>query len=144
MDNQVSIDWCDDTIKRELPWDSTQYVTVKRFSGRDKRRRQALAATYRIGPEKSEEMELQMAYDKLKEFEWSTAITDFRLKDSRGKIYSFADAKKNMEIFDHIGGKVEEFIDELILEVNKEDSTEVVSAEVKEVEGNLESLSDES
>lgn len=144
MVNQASINWCDDTLKRNLPWDDSQFIEVKRLSGRNKRKRQALASVFRVGSEVAEDMEIQMTYDKLKEFEWESSIIDFKLRDSRGKILTFGDPKKNSEIFDHIDGELEKFIDELILEVNKEDKTEVAKPEIIEVEGNSESLLDES
>ena len=145
MDRDIaSLDWCDDTTTKTLPWDSDQFVTVKRFTAREKRKRQSLAGTFRIGPEISEQTEIQMTYDRLKDFEWETAIVDYRLKDKNGKVYLFADAKSNRKIYDHISGDLEKFIDDLILTINKEKSTEVVSSEVKEVEGNSEGLSEKS
>ena len=135
---QVSIDWCSETLKRVLPWDDSQYVTVRRFSGREKRQRQALAGTFKVGADNTEEMEIQMTYDKLKDFEWVTAIVDFRLKDGMGKVHIFKESKPeaNKKIYDHLTGPLEKFVDELILEVNKESKTEIPSEEAEEVSEN--------
>ena len=138
-EDKISVDWCEDTVTRQLPWDEDQFVSVRRFTGREKRRRQALAGTFRLGPEKSDDVEIQMTYDKLKDFEWATCITNFRLlvhKGGKDLVMLFSSKDNNQEVYDHITGRLEEFIDNLILEVNKEESTEVPTEDVKDIEGN--------
>ena len=134
--DRVSIDWVEDTIRKEIPWDSDQYIVVRRFTGREKRQRQALAGTFRLGSEKTDNVEITMTYDKLKTFEWQACIVDFRLKDAKDKVYLFSSKDRNQEIYDHISGPLEKWLDDLILEVNKEESTEVPTEDVKDIEGN--------
>jgi hypothetical protein len=114
----ISIDWCDDTIKEALPWDSTQYVEVKRLSNAQKLRRESIMARFSGGGGDSQN--IQMQYDEVKLFEYENSITDFCFKDSRGKTlqYDPKQLPRNRSIYEHCCGELAKFIDSLIDRVN--------------------------
>ena len=135
----VSIDWCEDEIKKTLPWDESQYVTIKRLSGRDKRRRDSIPGKVRLSSKKTDDYEFQLELDKLKDFEWKHSIVDFCLKDGNGKVHTFGNDTNNQRVYDHISGELEKFIDDIIDEVEK--SSEDVEEVSKNSEGSLEGVS---
>lgn len=136
----VSIDWCDDTIRRTLPWDEDQYVEVKRFTNKERKRKQTLMT--RFSHFADEAAEVQLRYDEVAQFDYQTAITDFRLKDKTGKVLLFGKPSENSRIYDHFTGRLADFVDGLIAEVNME--TEAGAAEISAVAGNSESSSPDS
>jgi hypothetical protein len=133
----VSIDWCEDTLKRNLPGDEEQFIEVRRFTAKQRRKRQQLAGRihFKEGEEKAlDDISVEVNVQELKTFEYTNGIVDFKLLDSQGKFHSFdhSHPDRNLKIYDHITGDLEVFIDELLGEVNKDTETE----EVKEIEGN--------
>jgi len=142
----ISIDWCTDTIKESLPWDPDQFIEVRRLTAKEKRRKRTIASKFTLDRKsKSDDIDVQIAVDEIKDFEYTHCITDFSLKgkDKYGKeqILTFSNAKDNTKIYDHFGEKLEEFVDKLISKVNKESDDEDSEEAVDEAEGNSESSS---
>lgn len=139
----IGINWCSDTIKRELPGDSEQFVEVRRLSKGEKLRRADLATrmTVKNGEMKDvSDMDISVATTAIKMFEYETCITDFAIKGPDKKdskkivIYRYGNAASNRDIYNHLTDDYAQFIDELIAEVNKDSAED--QAEVKAVEGN--------
>jgi len=133
----ASIDWCDETLRKELPWDPDQFIEVRRFSDAEQKRRKGIGARYsKVGTDDSE---VQIVYDRLAAYDYDTAIIDYRLKDKTGKVLLFGKPEWNANVYEHFGksGKMADFVDELIAEVNKETPEGV--KDVKDVAGNSES-----
>jgi DNA-binding ferritin-like protein (Dps family) len=87
-----------------------------------------------MGPAGREDVEVTIAIDRLKDFEWQHAITNFRFVDSKGKVLVFGAADQNQKIYDNASDDLAKFIDDMIAEVNKENKPE----EVEKIEGNSE------
>ena len=127
MDKQiVSIDWCEDTITEKLPWDEEQFVTVRRLTGKEKRRKLDVASSVKMGTDQSDEYEINMRVGAVKDYEWNTCITDFLFKSTKnGKPrvdkFNGINPAANQVLYDHISGELEKFIDDLIDHVNKDD-----------------------
>jgi len=128
----VSVEWCKETITRQIPEDPEQYITVRRLNGRERRRRQSLGGKFIIGD--GEAVSMELAIDAIKDFEYETCITDFRLKDENNKLLVFGNREYNKNIYDNMSDELCRFVDDLIAEVNKENAAG--KEEMKEVEGN--------
>lgn len=130
----VGIDWTDTTLRRELPWDSNQWIEVRRLSGEEKRKRDNLIAKRCSRDEERERMEIELTHSEMQAYEWEHCIIGYRLLDSNGKYLTFENPKDNRERYARIRGKLETFIEDLIREVNKDE--EEAQKEIAEVEKN--------
>lgn len=136
-----SLDWCEDTLRESLPWDSEQYIEVKRFDSKERRKRKALAMKGVTIDNEADSTSLDVAYDEIKEYEYDHAIVDFRLvsrRDGKQSVLTFNrdNPRKNREVYDHFSEELEDFVDKLIARVNKEDEKGEPTEEVTEIEGN--------
>lgn len=136
----VGIDWCSDT-ETGFPDsdDRGQFITVQRFTAKQRRQRTTLGGRMRIGGTAGQDFEYVVPMDALKDFEYVNGIIDFALRDSKGSLITFdrAHPDRNKKIYDHFTPEVEAFIDDLIAKVNKEEDLAV--EDITEVEGNSES-----
>lgn len=114
-----TIDWCDDTLTVNLPWDETQYVTVKRLSDAQRLRRDSMMAKF---SNQGTSQSIQMQYDVVKMFEYENSIIDFRFIDSRNQElrYDPRQLPRNRNIYEHVGKELSELIDGMIDQVNGE------------------------
>jgi len=113
----ITIDWCDDTLTKKLPWDESQYVTVKRMSDAQRLKRDSMMAKF---SNNGDSQSIQMQYDVVKAFEYEHSIIDFRFIDNRKNElkYDARQLPRNRAIYDHVGRELSELIDSMIDEVN--------------------------
>lgn len=135
----ISLDWCEDTLTENLPWDADQYVTVRRLTAKERRQRLAIAAKMETKDLAADSFTVGSNLDAMKEFEYQHCIVDYKLKSFKnGKecVHTFSkNPDVNQEVYDHFSPELEEFVDELIAKVNKETGLRAPNQEVEAIEG---------
>lgn len=130
----VSVDWCDDEETVLHPHDETQFVKVRRLTSDEKRKRQSAGAKMSMGVSgkntDTQDIDITVATDRIRMFEYERSITDYCLKDNRGNTLRFGAARDNARVYSHLNGLLAKAVDEAIERLNKDE------AEVAEVSGN--------